>query len=267
MKKKVLALTLSTALALSSTTAFAATTNCTQVTNYDFSNLLKNYASKLQNANVKYKVTVNGKTVDLNSIDWNAMLNKKADKPAVTTPKVTKSVEKPAVTQPEAAKPVQTPATTAPAPAQTKPAPAPATTAPVPTTNNTNTAVSSYEQKVVELVNVERQKAGLPALTLDTSISNVARMKSKDMADNNYFAHQSPTYGSAGDMLSKFGIKWSAWGENIASGQKTPEAVVTAWMNSSGHRANIMSTNFSKIGVGYVTNSNGTPYWTQMFTN
>jgi len=107
----------------------------------------------------------------------------------------------------------------------------------------------------------------LPALALDTAISNVARTKSKDMADNNYFAHQSPTYGSAGDMLKQFGIQWSAWGENIASEQKTPEAVVTAWMNSSGHRANILSSNFSKIGVGYAINSNGTTYWTQIFTN
>ena len=104
-------------------------------------------------------------------------------------------------------------------------------------------------------------------MTLDSKISSVARTKSKDMADNNYFAHQSPTYASTGDMLRKSGINWSAWGENIASGQRTPEAVVTAWMNSPGHKANIMSTNFSKIGVGYVTNSNGTPYWTQMFTN
>lgn len=248
MKKKVLALTLTAALALSSTSAFAAQTNCTNTTKYDFSNLLKNYSSKFTNSNVKYKVTVNGKTVDLNSINCDSLLNKKATKPAdtkVETPAATKTeAEKPAVTQPETTQP-------------TTPAP----------TESTNTAVSSYEQKVVELVNVERQKAGLPALKLDAAISNVARIKSKDMADNNYFAHQSPTYGSAGDMLSKFGIKWSAWGENIASGQKTPEAVVTAWMNSSGHRANILSSNYSRIGVGYVTNSNGTPYWTQMFAN
>lgn len=136
-----------------------------------------------------------------------------------------------------------------------------------PSNTTASSSVSSYEQKVVELVNVERQKAGLSSLTLDTAISNIARMKSKDMATNNYFAHQSPTYGSAGDMLTKNGIKWSAWGENIASGQKTPQEVVTAWMNSPGHKANIMSTNFSKLGVGYALNSNGTPYWTQMFTN
>ncbi|MDD4779273.1 MAG: CAP domain-containing protein [Tissierellia bacterium] len=133
------------------------------------------------------------------------------------------------------------------------------------TTNNTKASNLSYEKKVVQLVNIEREKNGLQPLSLDSAISNVARTKSKDMADNNYFAHQSPTYGSAGDMLKQFGINWIAWGENIASGQDTPEEVVNAWMNSEGHRANILSSNFTKIGVGYVTNSNGTPYWTQMF--
>ncbi|MBP1925279.1 putative YkwD family protein [Sedimentibacter acidaminivorans] len=124
----------------------------------------------------------------------------------------------------------------------------------------------SYEQKVVQLVNVEREKNGLPALYLVNSISNVARAKSQDMADNNYFSHQSPTYGSAGDMLLRYGITWSAWGENIASGQSTPEKVVSAWMNSPSHRENILSRNFVFIGVGYATNSTGKAYWTQMFT-
>lgn len=137
-----------------------------------------------------------------------------------------------------------------------------------PATNNTAVAStkSNYEQRVAELVNVEREKNGLQSLAFNSSISNVARTKSKDMADNNYFAHQSPTYGSAADMLTQNGIKWTAWGENIASGQDTPEEVVNAWMNSEGHRANILSPDFTKIGVGYVTSSSGTPYWTQMFT-
>lgn len=130
-----------------------------------------------------------------------------------------------------------------------------------------STSNSGYEQKVVQLVNAERQKNGLPSLSMSSSISGVARTKSRDMATNNYFAHQSPTYGSAGDMLKQSGIGFSAWGENIASGQRSPEAVVNAWMNSPGHRANILSPDFGKIGVGYVTNSNGTPYWTQIFTN
>lgn len=289
MKKKIIALTLTAALALSSTSAFAATTtDCEKTFNYDLSSLLKGITS---NSNVKqYKLTVNGQEMDLNSIDWNTVLNKTTtavQKPASTQQTTTApAAAKPTATQPVAAKPAATtPAVTKPAtPVATKPAAtAPAATTPVATkpatqttapstaaTTPSNTVSSSnlsYEQKVAELVNIERQKAGLSALTFDQSVSNVARTKSKDMAANNYFAHQSPTYGSAGDMLTRFGIKWSAWGENIASGQKTPEAVVTAWMNSPGHRANILSTNFSKIGVGYAVNSNGTPYWTQIFTN
>lgn len=126
---------------------------------------------------------------------------------------------------------------------------------------------TSYEQMVVELVNVERQKNGLPALYLDSNISDVARTKSQDMAVNNYFAHYSPTYGMASDMLLKFGITWSAWGENIASGQDTPQVVVSEWMNSPSHRDNILSPNFTFIGVGYYVDSSGTPYWTQMFTS
>lgn len=128
-------------------------------------------------------------------------------------------------------------------------------------------APSSYEQRVVQLVNVERTKAGLDSLYMDNKISDVARLKSKDMADYNYFAHNSPTYGMAGDMLLRYGITWSFWGENIASGQDTPEIVVNEWMNSPSHRENILSPNFTFIGVGYYVDSDGTPYWTQMFTS
>jgi len=262
MKKKILALTLAAALTLSSTSVFAATTTCTK-SNYDLNNL-KNYISNLDNgtANIT-KATVNGKTVDLNSIDWKSILNTKTTDSADAK----QTAEKPAVTQTTTAKPAATQTSTEkPTATQTTAEKPVATQQAAPSNTTVSSSVSSYEQKVVELVNVERQKAGLSSLTLDTAISNIARMKSKDMATNNYFAHQSPTYGSAGDMLTKYGIKWSAWGENIASGQRTPQEVVTAWMNSPGHKANIMSTNFSKIGVGYAVNSNGTPYWTQMFT-
>lgn len=124
-------------------------------------------------------------------------------------------------------------------------------------------SVRTYEQEVVRLVNVERAKAGLPALTEDWQLSRVARYKSQDMRDKGYFSHQSPTYGSPYDMMRAFGISYRAAGENIAMGQRTPSAVVNAWMNSSGHRANILSKSFTKIGVGYVASGN---YWTQMFT-
>ena len=87
------------------------------------------------------------------------------------------------------------------------------------------------------------------------------------MIDKNYFDHNSPTYGSPFDMMKKFGISYIAAGENIAYGQKTPSEVMNAWMNSSGHRANILNANFTEIGVGMVKKADGTPYWVQMFIN
>ncbi|MFL8711533.1 CAP domain-containing protein [Clostridioides sp. GD02377] len=130
---------------------------------------------------------------------------------------------------------------------------------------STNGDFSAYQKEVVDLVNIERSKAGLNPLTLDSSVSNVATKKSQDMIDNNYFSHNSPTYGSPFDMLKKFGISYKTAGENIAMGQKTPKEVVNAWMNSEGHRKNILNPNFSKIGVGVAQKSGGSLYWTQIF--
>ncbi|MCC0784772.1 sporulation protein [Clostridioides sp. ES-S-0108-01] len=130
---------------------------------------------------------------------------------------------------------------------------------------STSENFSAYQKEVVDLVNIERSKAGLNPLTLDSSISNVATKKSQDMIDNNYFSHNSPTYGSPFDMLKKFGISYKTAGENIAMGQKTPKEVVNAWMNSEGHRKNIMNPNFSKIGVGVAQKNGGSIYWTQIF--
>ncbi|HBY8829567.1 TPA: sporulation protein [Clostridioides difficile] len=130
---------------------------------------------------------------------------------------------------------------------------------------STSESFSAYQKEVVDLVNIERAKAGLNPLTLDSSISNVATKKSQDMIDNNYFSHNSQTYGSPFDMLKKFGISYKTAGENIAMGQKTPKEVVNAWMNSEGHRKNIMNPNFSKIGVGVAQKSGGSIYWTQIF--
>lgn len=126
----------------------------------------------------------------------------------------------------------------------------------------TDVAVTSYEQQVADLVNAERAKAGLPALKLNWELSRVARIKSQDMHDKKYFAHQSPTYGSPFDMMKKFGISYRTAGENIAQGYATPQAVMTGWMNSPGHRANILNSSFTQIGVGYFKDGN---YWTQMF--
>lgn len=150
-------------------------------------------------------------------------------------------------------------------PKQEAPAPAPAkqpAQAEQPKAAPSASQVSAFEQKVVELTNQERAKNGVPALKLDTELSKVAREKSNDMKTKGYFDHNSPTYGSPFDMMKKFGISYRTAGENIAMGQRSPEEVVKAWMNSEGHRKNIMNANFTHIGVGHVAEGN---YWTQMF--
>ncbi|MBQ7314841.1 MAG: LysM peptidoglycan-binding domain-containing protein [Clostridia bacterium] len=126
----------------------------------------------------------------------------------------------------------------------------------------TDTAVTSYEQEVIRLVNDIRAASGLSALTYDWQLCRVARYKSQDMCDNGYFSHTSPVYGTPFQMIKSFGISYRSAGENIAKGQATPQAVVDAWMSSSGHRANILNASFTHIGVGYVANGR---YWTQMF--
>lgn len=125
--------------------------------------------------------------------------------------------------------------------------------------------IGAYEQQVVDLVNKERAAVGLPALKVNTKLAGVAEKKAEDLRDKNYFAHQSPTYGSPFDMMKQFGISYSTAGENIAKGQKTPSAVMNGWMNSQGHKDNILNSSFTEIGVGYVTDSNGNTYWVQMF--
>ena len=125
-----------------------------------------------------------------------------------------------------------------------------------------DSSVLAFESEVIRLVNEIRTKNGLKALSANWELSRVARYKSQDMADNRYFSHTSPTYGSPFQMIKAFGLPFRSAGENIAYGQRTPQAVVNAWMNSSGHRANILSTSYTQIGVGYVADGH---YWTQMF--
>ncbi|ALX48980.1 CAP domain-containing protein [Lentibacillus amyloliquefaciens] len=122
--------------------------------------------------------------------------------------------------------------------------------------------LSEFEQQVVELTNQEREAQGLEPLKIDTELSKVAREKSRDMAANNYFSHNSPNYGSPFDMMKEYGISYQTAGENIARGQTSPEQVVNGWMNSEGHRENILNENFTHIGVGYVEQGN---HWTQQF--
>lgn len=123
-------------------------------------------------------------------------------------------------------------------------------------------ALSAYEQEVVTLTNRYRAKYGLAPLTADTHLSDIARMKSQDMHDKGYFDHTSPTYGTPFDMMKRFDVSYRSAGENIAMGYRTAQSVVAGWMNSPGHRANILNKNFTKIGVGYVADGS---YCTQMF--
>lgn len=127
----------------------------------------------------------------------------------------------------------------------------PVTTAPSQTT---------FASQVVNLVNQERSKAGLRPLTSNSALTAMALDKAKDMYNNGYFDHTSPTYGSPFDMMSTYGIRYSYAGENIAKGQQTPEAVMKAWMNSTGHRQNILSPNFTQIGVAFYNGE-----WVQEF--
>ncbi len=122
--------------------------------------------------------------------------------------------------------------------------------------------ISSFEKDVVSYTNVERVKNGLSELQIDHKLSEVAWYKSQDMQRLGYFDHTSPTYGSPFDMMLDFGVQYTAAGENIAYGYPTAESLVQAWMDSPGHRANILSESFTHIGVGYVQEGH---YATQMF--
>lgn len=118
---------------------------------------------------------------------------------------------------------------------------------------------------MVELVNQQRASYGLSALSVNTQLTNTATLKSEDMAKLNYFDHTSPTYGTPFEMMKQFGISYRTAGENIAMGQSSPEQVMNGWMNSEGHRKNILNASFTQIGVGVAKNANGQFIWTQQF--
>ena len=123
-------------------------------------------------------------------------------------------------------------------------------------------ATKDVETQVQALVNKERAKSGLQPLKMDWELQRTARIKACDMANKNYFSHDSPTYGSPFDMMEQFGIKYKTAGENIAQGQVTSSEVMKSWMNSEGHRKNIMSGDYTHIGVGFCAKGN---HWVQMF--
>ena len=146
-----------------------------------------------------------------------------------------------------------------------------------PTQNNTGTqdsttpsqtedtsGLTADEQEVFNLVNAKRTEAGLTVLAIDAEVQNVARDKAQDMVDNNYFSHTSPIYGSPFDMMKSYGIKYKAAGENIA-GNSSNSGAVNAWMNSEGHKANILSNNYNYTGIGVVSSPKYGKIYVQMF--
>ena len=117
---------------------------------------------------------------------------------------------------------------------------------------------------MANLLNLDRKNNGLGALTLDAELCRIARIKSADMRDNRYFAHESPTYGNVRDMLRHFGYSFTAAGENIAHHANVDKAQA-AFMSSPGHRANILSAAWTKMGIGIAFDRNGYIYATQLF--
>ncbi len=148
----------------------------------------------------------------------------------------------------------------------TDPAPAPQ---PAPAPDETPASTSGYaptaaERLAVDLLNADRAKNGLPALKLNPDLAKVAHVKAQDMAENGYFDHTSPTYGSPFEMMTKFGISYRAAGENIAKARSVENAE-ELFMDSSGHRANILSSTYNQVGVGVFVGADGATYVSQMF--
>ncbi|MGV9804242.1 CAP domain-containing protein [Micromonospora chersina] len=176
---------------------------------------------------------------------------------------------------PESASPSAAPTSAKPSPTK-KPTPAPSrttapsrqlprSTAPSGTGATTTSAkgLTAELREVVDLVNQERAKAGCKALTVNDKLVLAAQRHSQDQADHKTMSHDGSDGSDVGDRLDRVGYAWRSYGENVAWNQQSPAAVMDAWMNSPGHRANILNCSFTEIGVG-VARSNG-PYWTQDF--
>jgi len=123
---------------------------------------------------------------------------------------------------------------------------------------------AEYADRVVELVNEERAKAGCGALRVDAKATEAAQFHADDMAARDYYEHTSPDGKSAGDRLDAAGYAWSGWGENIHKSPTSPEQAMRDWMDSPGHRDNILNCDYEHLGVGVNLASNG-PFWVQVF--
>jgi uncharacterized protein YkwD len=145
------------------------------------------------------------------------------------------------------------------------PAPAPVTPAPLPAQPGPDRSVAPLLAGVVTLTNAERTRRGLVALAVEPRLTAAAQAHSDDMARRHFFAHESPEGQSVADRARARGYVYRIVAENIAAGQRTAEEVVTGWMNSPGHRANILNGDLRQIGVGYALGGEYGTTWTQVF--
>ena len=285
--KKVFIGIISTAILMSSTTGvFAATRYTSKYTNNNsYINSIMKYKNKngsnfdvyLENGCFKFKRTdnnnndcVNGNcdnNCTNNSCTNNNNCNNNNNKPETEKPGTNKpgnskpETDKPGNSKPETDKPENNkPETDKPEnnkPGNNKPG-----------NNNTNndnsqSSTASYQQQVLELVNEHRAAYGLSALTMDSKVQAAANLRTNEIIKS--FSHTRPDGRAFNTALTEVGATYKGAGENIAKGQKTPEEVVTAWMNSEGHRANILNSKYKYLGVGCIKSQNGYA-WTQIFT-
>ncbi|MFE5486266.1 CAP domain-containing protein [Streptomyces sp. NPDC056527] len=166
----------------------------------------------------------------------------------------------PASASPSASAPPSTPAAPGPTPAQPKAAAPGPIEAVAPVVGK----VVQYVDQIVSLANAEREKAGCSPLRSDGRLRSAAQAHADDMAERDYYEHTSPEGRDAGDRITAAGYAWSSWAENIHRGPKSPTAAMEDWMNSDGHRRNILNCSFKDIGVGVKLTSNG-PWWVQNF--
>lgn len=194
--------------------------------------------------------------------------------PASATPTVSPSLPPTLPTSPPASAtptrpPASSPTATTPPPTAPPATTPPATTPPASPRPTTPPASgnAALEAEVLAIVNTERAKAGCPAVTADDRLTAAARGHSADMAARDYFSHTTPEGVQFATRITDAGYRWSGAGENIAKGQRTPAAVMTAWMNSSGHKANILNCGFKNLGVGVAADATGALLWTQDFAS
>lgn len=205
-----------------------------------------------------YALKLNTKKLPNGSYTVNVLTSKAGKSAAVSTYtlKVNNAKKKPTARPTTTASPGSTPK-----PEETRPAGKPTTTAP---STGGGSADSSRAGKVLEITNAKRADAGCKPLKLNAKLNKAAQGHSEDMAAKDYFSHDSQDGRSPFDRMSDAGYNFGAAAENIAMGQQTPADVMDSWMNSAGHKANILNCTYTEMGLGYAT-GNGSPYWTQVF--